>query len=622
MDELNNQPQHYFQDDNDQAYPQGDAAKSQIDSRHRKGFIWRILFMAALMTAIVVLVALMFSIANDSFGYVVVISKIDPERLALNVINERLLTMPNTQSSEDDTALAKAIAADPQGIGFFGSATYEQNRDALKPVAVDGITPDRETAVSQEYPLTRPLYLYTTADILAENQAADVFLNYLITHAPETADGYLPASESDLAQAQQNWLQANPALPIPPGTWPAINPAGIDGRLTISGSSTLAPLIEQTATQLEEAGFAAEIHHEVVGSTAGLEAFCRGDVDIATASRPIQSDEIELCRENGRFPQAYPIAADALTVVANPALTFLDNLSREELAQLFAEAETWQEINPAWPAAPIHRYLPGADSGTLDFFARQILQPELAALPTDDLVRLLAANISVGRGRALEREQRFYQDKLVFDNPAAWNEACSQPKGARPSGCTAPPRTQAEIYDLVVQEVVQPDVVETFPLYDTLLKRESIQRQMAAEYPNGALQFRSWLTTSFITDPQSSTPEAAGVRTAILGSLWVIVITILFSFPVGVGAAVYLEEYAADNKLNRILQTNINNLAGVPSIIYGMLGLVIFVRALEIITSGALFGLVDSTASANGRTILSAGFTLGLLILPLIIINA
>jgi phosphate transport system permease protein len=86
-------------------------------------------------------------------------------------------------------------------------------------------------------------------------------------------------------------------------------------------------------------------------------------------------------------------------------------------------------------------------------------------------------------------------------------------------------------------------------------------------------------------------------------------------------AAIYLEEYAVDNRLNRLIRTNINNLAGVPSIIYGMLGLAVFVRALEPLTSGKLFGLVDPT-TANGRTILAAGLTLGLLILPLIIINA
>jgi phosphate transport system permease protein len=101
-----------------------------------------------------------------------------------------------------------------------------------------------------------------------------------------------------------------------------------------------------------------------------------------------------------------------------------------------------------------------------------------------------------------------------------------------------------------------------------------------------------------------------------------ITITILFAFPTGVAAAIYLEEYASDNFFNRIIQTNINNLAGVPSIIYGLLGLAIFVRLLEPFTSGAAFGQTIDAATANGRTILSAGLTLGLLILPLIIINA
>jgi phosphate transport system permease protein len=101
----------------------------------------------------------------------------------------------------------------------------------------------------------------------------------------------------------------------------------------------------------------------------------------------------------------------------------------------------------------------------------------------------------------------------------------------------------------------------------------------------------------------------------------VVAITILFSFPIGVGAAIYLEEYAHKERLlNRLIQTNINNLAGVPSIIYGMLGLAIFVRILELFTSGAFLGIGDQS-TANGRTIISAGLTLGLLILPLIIIN-
>lgn len=182
-------------------------------------------------------------------------------------------------------------------------------------------------------------------------------------------------------------------------------------------------------------------------------------------------------------------------------------------------------------------------------------------------------------------------------------------------------RSRDNLYDLVMTRVVEPTVVDTWSLVDSIFHREKIVQQAAADHPNAALEFHSWLDQDFLVTPQSPNPEHAGVRTAILGSLWTIAITILFAFPLGVGAAIYLEEYAADTPLNRLIQTNINNLAGVPSIIYGMLGLAIFVRTLEHITSGAAFGLVDPT-TANGRTVLSAGMTLGLLILPLIIINA
>jgi phosphate transport system permease protein len=172
-----------------------------------------------------------------------------------------------------------------------------------------------------------------------------------------------------------------------------------------------------------------------------------------------------------------------------------------------------------------------------------------------------------------------------------------------------------------MERVVEPEVVESWSLRDSLFNRSEIDRQAQKEYPQADLVFRSWITSNFVTSPQSDTPSLAGVRNALLGSLWIIAITILFAFPIGVGAAIYLEEYAVENRLNRIIQTNINNLAGVPSIIYGILGLTIFVRAMEPLTSGSLFGLSDP-ATANGRTILSASLTLAILILPLIIINA
>ena len=182
-------------------------------------------------------------------------------------------------------------------------------------------------------------------------------------------------------------------------------------------------------------------------------------------------------------------------------------------------------------------------------------------------------------------------------------------------------RTREEVYQLVVERVIRPEIVGVWNLWPSLTQADEIRAIVAQENPDAELDFVSWLTTDFVTRPQTSEALTAGVRTAILGSLWTILFTILLAFPLGVGAAIYLEEYAADNQLNRLIQTNINNLAGVPSIVYGILGLAIFVRALARLTSGEIFGLVDPT-TANGRTVLAAGLTLGLLVLPIIIINA
>ena len=212
----------------------------------------------------------------------------------------------------------------------------------------------------------------------------------------------------------------------------------------------------------------------------------------------------------------------------------------------------------------------------------------LEELSKDELVAVLEQNISRNAFNKLEKDRPFAD------------------------------RPQSDVYALVIERVVQLKVIETWPLTDSILRRAEIEAQAQKEMPEAVLVYRGWLTPRFISEPMSSRAEFAGVRTALLGSVWLITITITLALPVGVGAAIYLQEYATGSWLNRLIQTNINNLAGVPSIVYGMLGLAIFVRALEPITSGAAFGVTDS----NGRTILAAGLTMALLILPLIIINA
>lgn len=178
-------------------------------------------------------------------------------------------------------------------------------------------------------------------------------------------------------------------------------------------------------------------------------------------------------------------------------------------------------------------------------------------------------------------------------------------------------------HDILLQfvndSIVGENIDEVYPLFQSLFDRAGIEADVAAEHPEANLYFRSWVRPSFLSTPQASNAAFAGVRTALLGSIWIMALTILVAFPIGVGAAIYLEEYADPNKpFNRIIETNIRNLAGVPSIIYGLLGLAIFVRAIGSITSGSFLGILDS----NGRTIFSAALTMALLILPVIIINA
>jgi phosphate transport system permease protein len=180
-------------------------------------------------------------------------------------------------------------------------------------------------------------------------------------------------------------------------------------------------------------------------------------------------------------------------------------------------------------------------------------------------------------------------------------------------------RSEGELYNLIIERIIQIKTRETYPLFRSLFDRAAIEAEVREQYPDARLEFRSWLSPAFLTSPMSSRAEFAGVRTALLGSMWLVGIAIAFALPVGVGAAIYLQEYANKKSvINRIIQTNINNLAGVPSIVYGMLGLAIFVRAMEAFTSGAMFGITDT----NGRTIMSAGLTMGVLVLPLVVINA
>ncbi|MDQ7030887.1 MAG: phosphate ABC transporter permease PstA [Ardenticatenia bacterium] len=116
------------------------------------------------------------------------------------------------------------------------------------------------------------------------------------------------------------------------------------------------------------------------------------------------------------------------------------------------------------------------------------------------------------------------------------------------------------------------------------------------------------LNWQFLTSFPSRRPERAGILSALVGSIFMVVLMALIAFPIGVGAAIYLEEYAPKSWLTDLIQINVANLAGVPSILYGLLGLEIFARWLSGFT--------------GGRSVLTGALTMALLILPIVIVSA
>jgi phosphate transport system permease protein len=176
--------------------------------------------------------------------------------------------------------------------------------------------------------------------------------------------------------------------------------------------------------------------------------------------------------------------------------------------------------------------------------------------------------------------------------------------------------SQADMYDLVLQYIVGQRVEQTWTITDSLFNRAGVDAWLAewqADSENAGreprLEFRNWLSLDFFANRMSTNPLISGIRIALFGTMWVLLFTLLVAFPLGVGTAIYLEEYSTGGTwLERVIETNIRNLAGVPSIIYGLLGLAIFVRFAGELT--------------DGRTIISAALTMSLLILPIIIINS
>ena len=148
--------------------------------------------------------------------------------------------------------------------------------------------------------------------------------------------------------------------------------------VTIDGSSTVYPITEAVAEEFQKSKKnAIRVTVGISGTGGGFKKFCRGETDMSNASRPILKAEMEECRKNGINFLEMPVAYDALTVVVNPKNTFLKSITVAELKKIWEPAAQgkvmrWNQVNPAWPDAPMKLFGAGSDSGTFDYFTEAI----------------------------------------------------------------------------------------------------------------------------------------------------------------------------------------------------------------------------------------------------------
>lgn len=123
---------------------------------------------------------------------------------------EAILAAKNIQLSEDDNVLVQGVEGSPYAIGYFGFAYFKENQGQLKTLSVNGIVPDEKTAEDNSYPLSRPLFIYSDAKIMAEKPQVAAFINYFLTYVNDLIRevGYFPASTPALDSARQSWLDA------------------------------------------------------------------------------------------------------------------------------------------------------------------------------------------------------------------------------------------------------------------------------------------------------------------------------------------------------------------------------------------------------------------------------
>jgi len=161
-----------------------------------------------------------------------------------------------------------------------------------------------------------------------------------------------------------------------PGGGSGIDYDSLSGEIRNDGSSTVFPIAEAVAEEFSRVAGDVRVNVGFSGTGGGFERFCRGEIEVSNASRPIKDDEVQACADNGIDDVVeVRVATDALTVVVNPDNEFVECLTVQQLHDIFTgQANNWNEVDPSFPDADIVRFFPGTDSGTFDYFVEAIIE--------------------------------------------------------------------------------------------------------------------------------------------------------------------------------------------------------------------------------------------------------
>jgi phosphate transport system permease protein len=436
----------------------------------------------------------------------------------------------------------------------------------------------------------------------------------------------------------------------------------------------------------------------VTGTGAGITSFCAGEADIATASRPMEDDEIAACQANSIEPLAFPLATDALVVVVNNANTMVQDATLEELALIFGSASKWSELRPEWPDEAIQRFIPGTDSGTFDFFVDVVYAGDESLLLGADAVRIssrelitseddnqLVRNISENPYAVGFFAYGYYQRSQSSLKALSINGVAPSPEADYPfsrplllyssSQALAKPQVAAFLQFSLENT---PDLLESlgyFPISeddsnaarslilqstgqtvaslngDTLfppLAIEELEGDILIAGSSSLAPLLQQLQTNFYeagfepiayvlrgyeeSVPQPHEPSTIetgesvslwefftgtvwqpaigefGILPLIYGTIATSFIAIMVALPFGMGAAIYLSEYAHEN-VRKTVKPILEILAGIPTVVYGYFALTFMTPFLQGIFGGGAVQIYNSA---------SPGIVIGILLIPLI----